>query len=175
MMSVWVRQDNRALVAIGPVGAPMPAVLVANTIQLTMDEATWAGYDAIRQTLPTGFDLVIDVFGGTSSVAHTPSLHEQALLDMRSYRALPSPSAAQVAAGLRATIDWLLFDPSLADYPQMGTLLAAPIRQPSGRRITRPRSRSLLTSPGSPAKRPLVSQGKLRQPTIRNQPPRMSR
>jgi hypothetical protein len=145
--TVWLRQDNRALVAAAPESTPMPPALTANTIQLTFEQTIWAGYDAIRQTLPAGQDLVIDVFGGTSSTPHTPSIHEQALLDMRAYQALGSPNATQVAAGLRATITYLLTDVTLASNPQMGVLLASPIRQSVTRRVLRARSRSRSTPP----------------------------
>jgi hypothetical protein len=101
---LYLRADNRALVCIAPPGTSMPPAMIANTIQMTVDRETWDGYDAVRQALPAGQDLVVNADGSTSSTAHIAGQLEQGLTVLSNYLQNAGPTAPETVQALKVLI-----------------------------------------------------------------------
>jgi hypothetical protein len=111
---LYLRPVTRALVAVAPPGAPLPAALTDNTIQMQVSGQQWQSQAAARQSLAAGQDLVVNADGSTGATAHIATPEEQVVTTQRAaiqaFVNNPTPSADVKDAAVRAIIRHLKLD-----------------------------------------------------------------
>ncbi len=149
-MRLFLDSTSRVFRGVVPAGAiTLTDVLTVGTIEVDVADADWYAiyYPAFAASVSSGQDLVIDIFGGTSLVTHTPTAREVAITTLNSYQLLASPTQPQDVVAIKALIVLLEVSKLLATLPvPVVSLQRAPIAQ-TRRRPTRSRSRSYLISP----------------------------